>query len=169
MFGRFRAAMPQSYRFRAGRINGVDLPGHLASPFQHHACRARRKAARSMKRTQIIIDLAYLYDCLVLLGFWAAGFVDYRGAVRGFRALRDEFSSGVLGAHQQMEPEAPGSHAVSAAAALRDRGRLGSGAGRSADRVSADRDAVRHLRLQLHGAERAKCRCSPGWSRRSAW
>jgi diguanylate cyclase (GGDEF)-like protein len=41
---------------------------------QHPAARAE-KLLRSMKRTQIIIDLAYFYDCLVLLGFWAAGFV----------------------------------------------------------------------------------------------
>lgn len=43
---------------------------------QHHAGARAEKLLVSMKRTQIIIDLAYLYDCLVLLGFWAAGFVD---------------------------------------------------------------------------------------------
>ena len=33
---------------------------------------------RSLKRTQLVIASAYLYDSLILFGYWAAGYVDLR-------------------------------------------------------------------------------------------
>jgi diguanylate cyclase (GGDEF)-like protein len=48
-----------------------------SSPYRRTIDRARSdKLLASMKRTQVIIALAYLYDTFVLLGFAAAGFVD---------------------------------------------------------------------------------------------
>jgi diguanylate cyclase (GGDEF)-like protein len=41
----------------------------------------------SAKRTQIIIAMAYLYDCAILFGYWAAGFVDIRAPIFAFLFL----------------------------------------------------------------------------------